>query len=107
MRIHVCSHDEIVFGSLRAKVYYVLDEIFHVAYLIRDATDNLVEQSYFVAMFLAYIGDVNYGGNRLSREIKCGMYLIGITIVRSFDWKMENATNLVQSSPIGDFSLLC
>lgn len=69
VRIHICAYDEIILGSFRIKVHYVLNEILDVTYFIRDTADDFVEQPYFLTMFLAYIGDVNYRRNHL-RQMK-------------------------------------
>lgn len=74
MRIHVCAYDEIALGPLCAEVHYVLDEVLDVTHFLRDATDNPVEQPHLLAVLLAYVGDVNYGGDRLRREIQSGMW---------------------------------
>lgn len=70
MRIHICAYDKIVLGSFCTEVHYVLDEILDVTHFFRDTVDDFVEQLYFLAVFLAYVGDVNYGRNRLRREIQ-------------------------------------
>lgn len=72
--IHISAYDEIAPGSFRTQVHYVLDEILDVTYFFRDTADDSVEQPYFLAVLLTYVGDVNYGRNRLRREIQNRMW---------------------------------
>jgi len=57
-------------GSFYTKIHYVLNEILDITYFIRDTADDFVEQPYFLTVFLAYIGDVNYRRNRLRHKIQ-------------------------------------
>lgn len=66
VRVHVLTNGEI-FRLFRAKIHYVLDEILDVAHLVRDAVDDSAEQSCLLAVLLAYVGDADYGGDRLRR----------------------------------------
>lgn len=65
VRVHVRSNNEIVAGPLGAEVHYVLEEILDVSYFVRHAVDDFTKQPHLVALFLAYVSDANYGGDRL------------------------------------------
>lgn len=65
MRVHVRSNDEIVAGLLRAEVYYVFKKVLDVSHFVRHAVNDSAKQFYFIALLLAYVGDVNYRRDRL------------------------------------------
>lgn len=73
MRVHVLSNDEIVPGPLTAEVHYVLEKVLDVSYFARDTINDFVEQLYLLALLLAYVGDVDYRGDRLRREVEVKM----------------------------------
>ena len=73
MRIHIRSDDEIGFRSLCTQIYYILDKIFDVTYFICDTIHDLIEEFCSLAVFLAYVSDVNYRRKHLVSSGKCNI----------------------------------